>query len=82
VLNRLKTQLNARGATTIRGLGRAFRLIDSYDGNRKVDAGEFFVGLQEFGVKLTKAESDVRFLFVSYEAVTYMILCIGLDGVL
>lgn len=58
-MNRLKEQLNARGATSIRGLGRSFRLFDSYDGNRKVDAGEFFVGLQENGVKITKAEADV-----------------------
>jgi hypothetical protein len=55
----LREQLNARGATTIRGLGRTFRALDSYDGNRKVDAGEFFVGMQEHGVKLTKAEADV-----------------------
>jgi calcyphosin len=60
VLNRLRDQLNARGATTIRGLGRNFRAFDSYDGNRKVDAGEFFTGLNENGVKVTKAEADVR----------------------
>jgi len=62
-LQRLKDQLNARGSTTIRGLGRSFRTLDSYDGNRKVDSQEFFVGLQEFGVKITKAEADVRILF-------------------
>jgi hypothetical protein len=62
-LNRLREQLNSRGTTTIRGLGRAFRTIDSYDGNRKVDAQEFYTGLCEFGVKLTKAESDVRSFF-------------------
>ena len=37
VLNRLREQLAARGATTIRGLGRSFKLFDSYDGNRKAD---------------------------------------------
>ena len=62
VLNRLREQLTARGSTTIRGLGRTFRALDSYDGNRKVDAGEFFVGMQENGVKITKAEADVSFL--------------------
>lgn len=60
VLNRLREALVKRGSTTIRGLGRTFKALDSYDGNRKVDAGEFFVGLQENGVKLTKAEADVR----------------------
>jgi len=44
----------------VRSLGRTFRAIDSYDGNRKVDPQEFFVGLQENGVKITKAEVDVR----------------------
>ena len=37
--------------------------MDSVDGNRKVDAQEFFVSLNEFGVKVTKAEADV---FISY----------------
>ncbi|CDW76743.1 ef hand family protein [Stylonychia lemnae] len=47
-----------RGAQTIRSLGKVFKSLDSYDGNRKVDAGEFFVGLQEVGVKLSRQESD------------------------
>jgi len=55
----VREALVKRGATTIRGLGRTFRALDSYDGNRKVDGGEFFVGLQEHGVKLSKTESDV-----------------------
>ncbi len=59
-MNRVRTQLNQRGATTVRGLGRTFRALDSYDGNRKVEPQEFFVGLQENGVKITKAEVDVR----------------------
>ena len=45
VLNRLREALNKRGSKTIRGLGRTFRALDSYDGNRKVDANEFFVGM-------------------------------------
>ena len=44
----------------MRALGRTFKELDSYDGNRKVDPQEFFVGLQENGVKITKAECDVR----------------------
>jgi hypothetical protein len=66
VLNRLREQLTARGSTTIRGLGRTFKLLDSYDGNRKVDGGEFFVGLQENGVKITKAEADVSLVSVIF----------------
>merc|ERR1712224_1118770 len=56
VLEKLKAQLCARGAKTVRGLGRAFRIMDNLDGNRKVDAGEFAVGLQEFGVECSKDE--------------------------
>jgi hypothetical protein len=52
--------LGARGANTVRGLSRTFKALDT-DGNRKVDAQEFFVGLQENGVKVTKAETDVRY---------------------
>ena len=69
VLNRLRDMLNARGANTIRGLGRSFKLFDSYNGNRKVDSQEFFVGLQENGVKVSKAEADVSsflFLFTAF----------------
>ena len=32
--------------------------MDSYDGNRKVDAQEFFIGMQEAGIQLTKVEAD------------------------
>lgn len=49
----------SRGVKTIRSLGRAFRSIDSYDGNRKVDKEEFYVGLREFGVNITKKEAEV-----------------------
>ena len=47
----------ARGAKTIRGLGRVFKTMDD-SGNRKVDAQEFFVGLNECGCNLTKEETD------------------------
>jgi len=46
-----------RGAKTIRGLGRVFRTMDS-DGNRKLDAQEFFHGLNECGCDLTNQETD------------------------
>ena len=64
-MNRLREMLNKRGANTIRGLGRSFKLFDSYNGNRKVDAQEFFVGLQENGVQVSKAEADVILLISS-----------------
>ena len=59
VLDKLRSQLNERGAKTIRGLGRVFRGLDSYDGNKKVDKSEFFVGLNEIGCELSQKEADV-----------------------
>jgi len=58
VIAKVKAQMNNRGAKTIRGLGRVFRTMDD-TGNRKVDAQEFFVGLNECGCQLTKDETDL-----------------------
>jgi len=35
-----------RGATTIRGLSRVFRNMDSFDKNGQLDRGEFLTALQ------------------------------------
>ena len=48
----------ARGAKTIRGLGRTFRNFDSFDGNHKIDAEEFYSGLCEIQVRVTRAEAS------------------------
>jgi Ca2+-binding EF-hand superfamily protein len=50
--------LQNRGANTIRGLGRAFKIIDSYDGNRKIDKEEFYFGLKDLGVNISKKEAE------------------------
>ena len=62
LLSMLRDQLNARGAKTIRGLGRVFRNIDSYDGNRKIDRAEFLSGLRELGLQPSQDQADVRFV--------------------
>merc|ERR1712060_508226 len=58
VLEKMRAQINSRGAKTIRGLGRVFRNFDSFDGNKKIDAQEFFSGLREIQVQVTQAEAD------------------------
>merc|ERR1711966_453745 len=58
ILDKMRAQLHARGAHTIRGLGRTFRHFDSVDGNRQCDANEFFTGLQDIGCNISKAESE------------------------
>lgn len=58
LVEKIKAQLEGRGASTIRGLARKFRQFDSFDGNSKIDKDEFYIGLKETGVTLTKQESD------------------------
>ena len=55
----MRAQINARGAKTIRGLGRVFRNFDSFDGNHKIDAQEFFSGLREIQVDINQEEAKV-----------------------
>ena len=58
VLERVRTQIKARGAKTIRGLGRTFRNFDSFDGNHKIDAEEFYSGLCEIQVQVSRDEAN------------------------
>lgn len=51
--------MNRRGSTTIRSLGRAFKSIDSYNGDRKIDKEEFYVGLREYGANISKREAEI-----------------------
>ena len=59
LLDRVRSALRKRGSRTISGLARTFKALDSYDGNKKVDAGEFQVGLGENGVDLTNEEATI-----------------------
>ena len=63
ILARVKESLERRGAKTIRALGRTFRALDSYDGNKKIDREEFLVGLRENGVEITRQEAEILFDF-------------------
>ena len=65
VLEKMREQIKSRGAKTIRGLGRVFRNFDSFDGNHKVDAQEFFSGLKEIQVDVTESEAKVRLHFAA-----------------
>ena len=55
-LAKVRAQLAARGARSISGLSRTFKQLDSYDGNKKVDADEMHIGLNEAGCEISKAE--------------------------
>lgn len=64
--------MKARGDTTIRALGRTFRIFDNLDGNRKVDRGEFLTGLNELGVSITKGEADVNDIIFHIDFFIYL----------
>ena len=40
-------------------MGRAFKNIDSYNGDRKVEKEEFYQGLRDYGVSISKKEAEV-----------------------
>jgi len=58
VLNKVKDSLFRRGPTGIRGMSRVFKHFDSYDGNRRIDRQEFYVGLKEIGVEISKKDAE------------------------
>jgi calcyphosin len=58
VIQKVREDLMARGAQTIRGLGRAFRIMDM-EGDRKLDKQEFYWGLKDMGCQLSKDECAV-----------------------
>ena len=64
ILEKVRESLAARGATTIRGLGRNFKCMDSVDGNRKVDKEEFYWGLKDNGTQISKREAEVLLDFL------------------
>ena len=43
-------------------MGRIFKHFDYVDGNRRIDREEFYVGLKELGVDVTKKEAEVKTL--------------------
>lgn len=51
--------MEKRGSETIRILGKLFRQMNSYDGDRKVNPEDFLHGLREVGINPSKQEYDV-----------------------
>merc|ERR1711907_145191 len=61
VLQKVRSSLQSRGVASIASLGRAFRQMDSYDGNKKLSKDEFYNGLKDYGVDITKQEANALF---------------------
>ena len=56
VLEKVKASLNSRGVRTIRGMGRAFKIMDD-NGDRKIEMQEFYWGLKDLGATITQNEA-------------------------
>lgn len=66
VVNLVRDTIAKRGSKTLRGLGRIFRLMDSYNGDGKVDRQEFASSLQQLGVNLRP--TDLTLLFNHFDS--------------
>jgi len=45
-------------------MGRSFRIMDSVDGNRQLDKQEFYWGIKDMGVNISKRESEILIEFL------------------
>jgi Ca2+-binding EF-hand superfamily protein len=79
----VRDSLNNRGCKSIRSLGKAFRSIDSYNGDRKIDKEEFYWGLRDFGVNISKKEADALLQYLDSNQdgyVNYDEFLVGIRG--
>lgn len=61
-LVKVRQGLADRGARTIAGVQRVFRLMDSLDGNKRIERHEFETGLREAGIDLSREELSALFI--------------------
>jgi len=54
--------MEKRGSETIRIMGKLFRQMNSYDGDRKVNPDDFLLGLREVGINPSKQECEVKLI--------------------
>lgn len=62
-LHTMREALISRGARSFSGLQRTFRLMDSFDGNKKVDRTEFETAMGDFNIPLSPEEVKACFDF-------------------
>jgi len=60
LLEKLRNQCLARGASGIKGLGRTFKIMDD-DGNKQISFPEFKKGLHDYGCDVTASQSQELF---------------------
>jgi Ca2+-binding EF-hand superfamily protein len=59
VVNKVKASLGKQSVRALRGLTKAFKNILVHNGVRKLDKQEFYFGLKDYGVGITKREAEV-----------------------
>lgn len=65
-IEKLRAQCLARGASGIKGLGRAFRIVDD-DNSKSLEYNEFKKGMENYGVYLD-SEQEYRNVFEKFDA--------------
>ncbi|XP_077981182.1 calcyphosin-like protein [Glandiceps talaboti] len=63
-IERLRYKCLTRGCSGIKGLGRAFKIMDD-DGNKKIDYSEFEKGISDFG--LSMKPDEVQTVFAAFD---------------
>jgi len=58
-LNRIKDYLSKKGFEIIRGMGKTFRKMRSYDGLNKISKDDLRSALKELGINLLKEDVEV-----------------------
>mmetsp|Transcript_170758 Transcript_170758/g.414912 ORF Transcript_170758/g.414912 Transcript_170758/m.414912 type:complete len:704 (-) Transcript_170758:99-2210(-) len=59
---KIRAALSRRGASTVKALGRLFKIMDD-DGGKSLSPSEFFKGMHDIGAGLSKMEVDLLFNF-------------------
>lgn len=48
----------------MRGMGRFFKIMDCENGDRKINKEEFYVGIKDLGVAITKKEAEALLTYL------------------
>jgi Ca2+-binding EF-hand superfamily protein len=59
VLAKVKRSLETRSVRALRGITKAFKNILIHNGVRKLDKQEFFFGIRDYGVQISKREAEI-----------------------
>lgn len=70
-IEKMRLQYLSRGVTGIRGLGRAFRIMDD-DSNKRLDMGEFKEGITDYGLVLENEEIKDLFTTIDMDRSGYI----------